>query len=55
MNVIPLDATLVKGSHGVECPSDAEGPLLIGDVNFEGSERVPMEQCAELFENYFRK
>jgi predicted AlkP superfamily pyrophosphatase or phosphodiesterase len=30
MNVIPLDAAIVKGSHGVE-PADAlDGPLLIG-------------------------
>lgn len=29
MDVIPLDATLVKGSHGLT-PSDDEGPLVIG-------------------------
>ena len=29
MDVIPLDATLVKGSHGLT-PSDNEGPLVIG-------------------------
>jgi predicted AlkP superfamily pyrophosphatase or phosphodiesterase len=29
MEVIGLDATLVKGSHGLPAPSDAQGPLLI--------------------------
>lgn len=29
MDVIPLDATLVKGSHGCFPPSPTEGPLLI--------------------------
>ena len=29
MDVIPLDATLVKGSHGLR-PSPAQGPLVIG-------------------------
>lgn len=31
MNVIPLDATLVKGSHGRAADSPADGPLLISD------------------------
>ncbi|MBH8554115.1 alkaline phosphatase family protein [Nostocaceae cyanobacterium CENA357] len=29
MDVIPLDASLVRGSHGCLAPSPAEGPLLI--------------------------
>ena len=29
MDVIPLDASLVKGSHGCIPPSQAEGPLFI--------------------------
>jgi hypothetical protein len=29
MDVIPLDATLVKGSHGRPTDRDADGPLLI--------------------------
>ena len=53
MNVIPLDADLVKGSHGVHCASNAEGPLLIGDLNFAEGSVQPMENCAELFTNYF--
>ena len=30
MNVIPLDATLVKGSHGRPGPASDDGPLVIG-------------------------
>jgi hypothetical protein len=32
MDVIPLDATLVKGSHGRPTDDDAEGPLLISSA-----------------------
>jgi predicted AlkP superfamily pyrophosphatase or phosphodiesterase len=31
MDVIPLDASLVKGSHGTPADDPAEAPLLIGD------------------------
>ena len=30
-DVIPLDATLVRGSHGLPAASDADRPVLIGD------------------------
>jgi hypothetical protein len=30
MNLIPLDASLVKGSHGLAAARPEEGPLLIG-------------------------
>ena len=32
MDVIPLDATLVKGSHGRVTEDAAEGPLLMSDT-----------------------
>jgi predicted AlkP superfamily pyrophosphatase or phosphodiesterase len=35
MQIIPLDANLVKGSHGVPTESLAEGPLMIGDVTMD--------------------
>jgi predicted AlkP superfamily pyrophosphatase or phosphodiesterase len=31
MDVIPLDASLVRGSHGLPAADPADGPLLIGD------------------------
>jgi hypothetical protein len=30
MDVIPLDATLVRGSHGLR-PGDLDGPVIIGN------------------------
>ena len=30
MDVIPLDASLVKGSHGLR-PASEEGPLIVGE------------------------
>jgi predicted AlkP superfamily pyrophosphatase or phosphodiesterase len=30
MDVIPIDAGLVKGSHGVHPPNDDDGPLIVG-------------------------
>ncbi|XZE20757.1 alkaline phosphatase family protein [Pirellulaceae bacterium SH449] len=44
MDVIPLDATLVKGSHGV-ITSPAQGPIVIGP---DAPDRM------ELFANYIR-
>lgn len=54
MNVIPLDATLVKGSHGVPTESPEEGPLLISTVNLKNSiEALPMENFSSIVENFF--
>jgi len=36
MNVIPLDATLVRGSHGLPAIDAADGPLLIGSGQTDG-------------------
>ena len=33
MNVIPLDASLVKGSHGRRVTTPAEQPVFIGDAS----------------------
>jgi hypothetical protein len=34
MDVIPLDAGLVKGSHGRRCEEPLYRPVLIADSNF---------------------
>ena len=54
MDVIPLDATLVKGSHGVHPENLADGPLLIGDLNL-GNEKVrDMRDFKSLVEEFFQ-
>ncbi len=42
MNVIPLDASLVKGSHGLAAPNPENGPLLIGTGNRPSAPVMPM-------------
>jgi predicted AlkP superfamily pyrophosphatase or phosphodiesterase len=45
MDVIPLDATLVKGSHGAVPPDRADWPILAGDFqNLAASGSVPATQ-----------
>jgi predicted AlkP superfamily pyrophosphatase or phosphodiesterase len=42
MNVIPLDATLVKGSHGLPAGRAEDGPILMSsEPSLLGSDRVP--------------
>lgn len=40
MDVIPLNAHLVKGSHGAPVENLAQGPLLIGDLALEKSQET---------------
>ncbi len=43
MDVIPLDPSLVKGSHGTPAENAAEAPLLIGDGSlWGGAKELPM-------------
>ncbi len=42
MDVIPLDASLVKGSHGTPADDPAEAPLLIGAVALIHGTSMPM-------------
>jgi hypothetical protein len=42
MDVIPLDATLVKGSHGLRATDRADAPLLIGDGPAPPPGELPM-------------
>ena len=54
MDVIPLDANLVKGSHGVLTEKLSEGPLLISSVNLRNADKpLPMEDFSSIVENFF--
>ncbi len=53
MNVIPLDAHLVKGSHGVYTESLEDGPLLIGDIPLGESNQRDMKDFKSLVEQFF--
>lgn len=47
MDVVPLDASLVRGSHGLE-PADAlDGPIYLCNRNVEKAERVGMLEVKE--------
>jgi predicted AlkP superfamily pyrophosphatase or phosphodiesterase len=41
MNVIPLDASLVRGSHGLEATSRAEAPVLFSSERREWPDELP--------------
>jgi predicted AlkP superfamily pyrophosphatase or phosphodiesterase len=41
-DVVPLDATLVRGSHGLAAADAADRPLLIGDGNAPAQADMPM-------------
>jgi predicted AlkP superfamily pyrophosphatase or phosphodiesterase len=47
-DVIPLDATLVKGSHGLHAADAADRPLLIGDGPAPSGEELPMTAVRDL-------
>jgi predicted AlkP superfamily pyrophosphatase or phosphodiesterase len=54
MNIIPLDATLVKGSHGVLTETDKEGPILLSTVALDQTKKsLPMEHFSETVENFY--
>ncbi|MBX7105780.1 MAG: alkaline phosphatase family protein [Gemmataceae bacterium] len=42
MDVIPLDATIVRGSHGLAASDDADLPIWIGDGDRPGAGPLPM-------------
>jgi hypothetical protein len=48
MDVVPLDAMLVKGSHGLRATNPADQPLLLGDGPAPASEEVPMTAVRDL-------
>jgi hypothetical protein len=47
MDVVPLDATLVKGSHGLPMPDALDRPVLIGDGAAPAAE-VPLTAVRDL-------
>jgi predicted AlkP superfamily pyrophosphatase or phosphodiesterase len=47
-DVIPLDATLVKGSHGLHARDGADQPLLIGDGPAPSGEELSMTAVRDL-------
>jgi predicted AlkP superfamily pyrophosphatase or phosphodiesterase len=47
-DVIPLDAGLVRGSHGLPASSPEDGPLLIGDGPAPEEGRPPMQAVRDL-------
>lgn len=53
MNVIPLDATLVKGSHGVPPENEKDGPLAIFPLQFSSKQKIPMTDIFHILNNYF--
>jgi predicted AlkP superfamily pyrophosphatase or phosphodiesterase len=42
MDVIPLDAAIVRGSHGLAATDDADRPIWIGDGDRQGIGPIPM-------------
>lgn len=55
MDVIPLDSSLVKGSHGRPAATPGKGPLLIGTKRELATERLPMSGVAEIIRRHFRE
>ena len=41
MDVIPVDATLIRGSHGLIPDDDRAGPVWISSLSFDGGTDAP--------------
>ncbi len=52
-DVIPLDASLIKGSHGLRASNDLVRPILIGDGPAPGDGPLPMTDVHRLLLNAF--
>jgi predicted AlkP superfamily pyrophosphatase or phosphodiesterase len=48
LDVVPLDASLVRGSHGIPASDPADGPLLIGNGRAPNMPIMPMESIRDL-------
>jgi predicted AlkP superfamily pyrophosphatase or phosphodiesterase len=46
-DVVPLDATLVRGSHGLAAADPLDRPLLLGDGQQPAGEAVPMTEVRD--------
>jgi hypothetical protein len=53
MNVIPLDAKLVKGSHGVPPSNDKDGPLAILPSKISVKDKIPMTDIFHIINQFF--
>jgi predicted AlkP superfamily pyrophosphatase or phosphodiesterase len=42
LDVVPLDASIVKGSHGLPAADPQDGPLLVADGSRPAGDRLPM-------------
>jgi hypothetical protein len=51
MDVIPLDVTLVRGSHGLRAAAPADQPVLIGDGPPPATDELPMTAVRDLVLN----
>ena len=48
MDVIPLDATLVKGAHGRIPESDLDKPLFVADSSINSNDKIPPAEVFDL-------
>ncbi|PCJ63342.1 MAG: alkaline phosphatase family protein [Planctomycetota bacterium] len=53
LDIIPLDANLVKGSHGVLTSQKEDGPLLISNNQFNSNASLNMKDIFHLIDSYF--
>lgn len=53
LDVIPLDASLVKGSHGVPPALEIDGPIAIFPSQFSTKSKIPMTEIFHILNNYF--
>jgi hypothetical protein len=51
LDVIPLDASIVKGSHGLPATNPENGPILIGTGPKPNTNWLPMENVHDLILN----
>jgi hypothetical protein len=47
-DVVPLDPSIVHGSHGLRATDAADGPLLLGDGPAPVSREIPMTAVRDL-------
>ena len=53
MDVIPLDTSLVKGSHGRLADTPEHGPLLISSMPEQQFDDIAMTDIYQLISQYF--
>jgi predicted AlkP superfamily pyrophosphatase or phosphodiesterase len=53
MDLIPLDASLVKGTHGRLAPAPGRGPLLIGTNKTLATDRISMTDVKALMMSHW--